>query len=403
MGIFNRRRARPRDKPVSDPGERLFMGYRTSDWYANRSEALCAAAARIANTLASAPMHLYRDESIQRDHELERLVRYSPALGWDAFSFFRDMEFTRDTVGRAYAWIHRDALRMPTQTVYLDAGRVATLRAEETDELWHRVSLPDGRRGYIHDSDMIYLTWLSASGGVTPQSVMNGTLEYDAQVKEFSLKALNGVQDVILIQVPGNLGTKNREKVIEDILSGYKASGKAALVLDSGMDAKRLAGSLVDPRTIDVDKMTKARVAGVYGIQPHLLGDGENGSRSSEEEMQTFLTLSVVPAMALWEAQYNKKMLSWDMFSKDGYRFRFDAGELTRANTAVLAEKHFKAIRGGWMQPNDVRKREGLPPDPNGNNLLISRDLLPMRLIVNEPELLLQGHRGKTNGEGEDS
>lgn len=403
MGIFNRRRARARDEPQGQPeGQLNFQGWRAADFYANRSEAICAAAGRLSNTLASAPMHLYKDESIQRDHALERLVRFSPAVGWNAFSFIRDMEFSRNTVGRAYAWILRDSLRQPEQTLYLDAGRVSTLRAQETGELWHRVTLEDGRDGYIHDSDMIHLSWLSASGGVTPRSALGGTLEYDAQIKEFSLKNLNGVHDVILIKTPGNIGTERRNKLVEDILANYQASGKRALVLDSGMDASRLVSSPVDPQVMDIEKITKARVAGVYGMQAHLLGDGENTARSSEEEMQAFLALSIIPAMAQWEAEYNKKLLSYELW-KQGYSFRFDASELTRANTAVLAEKYFKAVRGGWMQPNEVRLREGLPPDPNGSTLMMSRDLLPLELLVNHPELLLQGKRGKTNGEGEDS
>ena len=403
MGIFNRRRARPRDKPGAAPeGGLMFRGFRASDWYANRSEAICAAAARLSNTLASTPMHLYKKEQIQRDHSLEQLVRYSPAPGWNAFVFVRDMEFTRNTVGRAYAWILRDDLRKPLQMLYLDAGRVQTMRAQETGELWHMVALEDGRSGYIHDSDMIALSWLSTDGGVTPRSVLGGSLDYDAQIKEFSLKNLNGVHDVILLQTPGNLNGPKKDKLIEEILANYQASGKKALVLDSGVEAKLLSSSPVDPRVLDVEKVTKSRVAGVYGMQPHLLGDGENTSRNSEEEMQSFLTMSVVPAMAQWEAEYNKKLLSADMW-KDGMAFRFDATDLTRANTAAMAEKHFKAVRGGWMRPNEVRMRDGLPPDVNGDELMMSRDLLPLWLLVNKPEMLLSSQRGKTNGEGENS
>jgi phage portal protein BeeE len=102
------------------------------------------------------------------------------------------------------------------------------------------------------------------------------------------------------------------------------------------------------------------------------------------------------------EAEFNKKLLSQELW-QDGYCFRFDAGELTRANTQVLAEKYFKGVRGGWMTPNEVRLRESLPPDPNGDQLMMSRDLMPVDILVNHPEMLLTGGRGVTNGEGEDS
>ncbi|MBO4794297.1 MAG: phage portal protein [Deltaproteobacteria bacterium] len=403
MGIFNRRRAKPRDKPpAASAVEMTGLGIRAADWCANRSEAICAAAARMANTLASSPLHLYQLEEKQSAHSLEALVNYSPAPGWNSFSFKRDMEFARCSVGRCYAWVIRDEFRLPTQIRYLDAGRVTTLRERETEELWHRVTLPDGKNGYIHDSDMLYLTWLSNAGGVTPMSVLGGTLEYDAQIKSFSLQGLDGVHDVILIKAPGNVSGDRRAHLVEDILTSYQASGKRALVLDSGMDASRLSSSPVDPKMLDVERVTKTRVAGVYGMQPHMLGDGETGSRSTEEEMQHFLNMSILPAMAQWESELNRKLLSQGLW-QDGYCFRFDVSALTRANTASLAEKYFKGVRGSFIRPNEVRAMEGLPPDPDGDRLMISRDLVPLDIAVNHPEQLLGGQRGKANGEGEDS
>lgn len=402
MGIFNRRRAKPRDKPDGADVRLDALNVRAADWCANQSESICAAAARMANTLASAPMHLYRKEAVQRDHPLERLLNYSPAPGWNGFVFRRDMEFSRSSVGRGYAWILRDEMRMATEIRYLDAGRVTTLRDVETEELWHRVTLPDGKNGYIHDSDMLYLSWLSNAGGITPRSVLGGTLAYDAQIKSFSLKNLDGVHDVILLKVPGNLSGERRTKLVEEILSSYNASGKRALVLDSGMEASRLSGAAVDPKMLEAERVAKARVAGVYGMQPHLLGDGDNTTRSSEDEMQHFLTLSILPCAVQWEAECNKKLLSSRLW-QEGYEFRFDFSALTRANTASLAEKYFKGVRGSYIKPNEVRAQEGLPPDDNGDHLLVSRDLLPLELIINHPELLLEGRRGKTNGEGENS
>ena len=250
--------------------------------------------------------------------------------------------------------------------------------------------------------EFIYLTWLSNAGTISPVSVLRGTLEYDAQIKSFSLKQLDGVHDVILISAPSGMSKEKKEKAVTEILETYKATGKSALLLDAGMTATSLSGSPVDPKVLDVDKLTKSRVAGVYGMQPYLLGDGSSNMVNNEEGMQNFLSLTIVPAMAQWEAELNKKLLSADMWTK-GYSFRFDAGELARANTQTLADKYFKGVRGGWMRPNEVRRREGLPDDPNGDELMVSRDLLPLSLIVTHPELLLQGSQGIRNGEGENS
>ena len=48
------------------------------------------------------------------------------------------------------------------------------------------------------------------------------------------------------------------------------------------------------------------------------------------------------------------------------------------------------------MKPNEVREREGQPPDPNGDELMSSRDLIPIRIAVQHPELLLGGAAANT-------
>lgn len=45
----------------------------------------------------------------------------------------------------------------------------------------------------------------------------------------------------------------------------------------------------------------------------------------------------------------NRKLLTPADF-RAGYRFRFDVDALARADTATMAEKFQKAIRGGWMR-----------------------------------------------------
>ena len=81
--------------------------------------------------------------------------------------------------------------------------------------------------------------------------------------------------------------------------------------------------------------------------------------------------------------ELNLKLLTWRERT-EGYQFQFDVSAMLRADMATMAEKHQKAIRGGWMKPNEVRERDGLPPDPDGDVLLISRDLQPLRMAMSE-------------------
>jgi len=56
--------------------------------------------------------------------------------------------------------------------------------------------------------------------------------------------------------------------------------------------------------------------------------------------------------------------------------------ELTRADSATRANSNQMSIRGGWKTPNEVRYGYGLPSDPDGDTLLVSRDLTPLRAVI---------------------
>lgn len=47
-----------------------------------------------------------------------------------------------------------------------------------------------------------------------------------------------------------------------------------------------------------------------------------------------------------------------------------------------------------------MRQREGLPPDEMGDELMASRDLLPLRIAVQHPEMLLNYNTGGNAQEG---
>ena len=147
----------------------------------------------------------------------------------------------------------------------------------------------------------------------------------------------------------------------------------------------------MDAHLLDVERITRNKVAAVYNLPPHMLGDYSQGNKSTtEQQLLEFLQLTIMPIVEQWEEECNRRLLTPQDYTA-GYRVRFDTSALVRADIATMAQKYQIAIRGGWMKPNEVREKEGQPPDPNGNELMSSRDLIPIRIAVQTPELLLGG------------
>lgn len=398
MGLFSRFRNenKARDKPrvrVFDRGKVTSITRPRADVTLQGHEAIYAAVTRIANTVASIPVHVYKGRERQDTHPLEKLLNLSPNPSMSAYIFKQTMEAFRNTEGMAYALIIRDGLGEITRLDVLDPTRVRPLIERDSREIWYDITL-EGKTYPIPGYMVLALKHMSANGisGIRPLDVLRGSLDYDAEVKEISLNQLDGINHGVMLEVPGQaLDETRKTQIVADFLDAYESSGQRVLVLEGGIKATTFNQSPVDAQLMDVERITRNRVATVYNLPPHMLGDYSDTSFSTaEQQMQEFLQLTIIPIVQQWEDELNRKLLS-DADYKAGYRFRFDTDSLIRADMVAMANKYQMAIRGGWMRMNEVREREGLPPDPNGDELMCARDVIPLRIMVEHPELLLTG------------
>lgn len=398
MGLFSRFRNenKARDKPrvrVFDRGKVTSITRPRADVTLQGHEAIYAAVTRIANTVASIPVHVYKGRERQDMHPLEKLLNLSPNPSMSAYIFKQTMEAFRNTEGMAYALIIRDGLGEITRLDVLDPTRVRPLIERDSREIWYDITL-EGKTYPIPGYMVLALKHMSANGisGIRPLDVLRGSLDYDAEVKEISLNQLDGINHGVMLEVPGQaLDETRKTQIVADFLDAYESSGQRVLVLEGGIKATTFNQSPVDAQLMDVERITRNRVATVYNLPPHMLGDYSDTSFSTaEQQMQEFLQLTIIPIVQQWEDELNRKLLS-DADYKAGYRFRFDTDSLIRADMVAMANKYQMAIRGGWMRMNEVREREGLPPDPNGDELMCARDIIPLRIMVEHPELLLTG------------
>lgn len=398
MGLFSRfcNENKARDKPrvrVFDRGKVISITRPRADVTLQGHEAIYAAVTRIANTVASIPVHVYKGRERQDTHPLEKLLNLSPNPSMSAYIFKQTMEAFRNTEGMAYALIIRDGLGEITRLDVLDPTRVRPLIERDSREIWYDITL-EGKMYPIPGYMVLALKHMSANGisGIRPLDVLRGSLDYDAEVKEISLNQLDGINHGVMLEVPGQaLDETRKAQIVADFLDAYESSGQRVLVLEGGIKATTFNQSPVDAQLMDVERITRNRVATVYNLPPHMLGDYSDTSFSTaEQQMQEFLQLTIIPIVQQWEDELNRKLLS-DADYKAGYRFRFDTDSLIRADMVAMANKYQMAIRGGWMRMNEVREREGLPPDPNGDELMCARDVIPLRIMVEHPELLLTG------------
>ena len=406
------RKVRARDEPRrAAGGHRIPSGLRSvnrprADRTLEGNEAIYAAVSRISNTVASMPMHLYKGWEIQKDHPMERLISLEPHPSFSAFTWRQTMEVFRNTEGNTYALMIPDGLGQTTRLDILNPGRVIPKRNPEDGNIWYEITGEDGVKMMAPWFMIINLKHLSGNGlvGIRPIDVLRKSMDYDTQVKELALEQLDGINHGIMLTVPHTgLSQEAKDEVVDRFLETYEKSGKSVVILEGGLTATNFSTPPVDAQLLDVERITRNRVATVYNLPPHMLGDYTDTSFSTaEQQMQEFLQLTITPIIEQWENELNRKMLTPQDYA-DGYRFRFDTNSLTRADAATTANRNQMAIRGGWRKPNEVRESEGLPPDPMGGELMSSRDLIPLRIAVEHPEILLGGAAAGAEPEQKDA
>ena len=402
---FRRAKAQARDKPAVRTSRNLRMLNRPrADMTIQGNEAIYAAVSRISNTIACMPIHYYKGYEIQRDHPMERLISLEPHPNFTAFGWRQTMEVMRNTEGNAYALKILDNFGQTVRLDILNPLKVTPQIDPEDGSIWYAITMDDGKQALAPGFLVINLRHMSANGikGIRPIDVLRKSLDYDTQVKAMSLDQLDGVNHGVALTIPSvGLSQEQKDEAVERFLETYEKSGRSVVILEGGMTATNFSSSPVDAQLLDVERITRNRVATVYNLPPHLLGDYTDTSfGTAEQQMMEYLQLTITPIVEQWEEELNRKLITPEDYAA-GYRFRFDVNTLTRTDVKTTAERNQMAIRGGWRKPNEVRAELGLPPDPVGDLLMSSRDLIPLRIAVEHPEQLLGSQAAPAEPAGE--
>ena len=84
------------------------------------------------------------------------------------------------------------------------------------------------------------------------------------------MSQLDGVNHGVFLTVPNTgLGEDEaRNEVIENFLDAYENSGQRVVILEGGLTATTFSQSAIDAQVLDVERITRNRVATVYNIPP---------------------------------------------------------------------------------------------------------------------------------------
>ncbi|MNW39629.1 Phage portal protein [compost metagenome] len=363
-------------------GRSIFQGKPGSTLASN--ETIFAAVTRLSNSMASLPLKLYKEfEPVNT--ATSDMIANAPNNNMTGFDFIRTMETIRNTHGNAYALKMYNARYQLNSLLILDPAYVEPVVEQGSNELWYCVHGPKGQY-YVHNMDIIHVKHIHGSGykGINPIDVLSNTIEFDKEVRKFTLDQLDtSIKASFILKMATNVGEEKKKEIYANFQQFYKENG-GVLIQENGVEIDPIERNFIDSKVFEVEKITKSRVAMVYNIPLFLLGETDGVSYSSMEQLSlNYVTNTMIPIVRQYEQEFNRKLLTREERLR-GLYYKFNVNALLRGDMKTRGEFYFKLMRSGGVKPNEVRAWEELPPEPGGDKLYISGDLYPIDMPVSE-------------------
>ncbi|MCX0353484.1 phage portal protein [Clostridium perfringens] len=344
----------------------------------NTNENIFSAVSLLSNALASAPISVYKDyEKLKpRENDLARLFEYGPNNFQSTFQFIRLMETLRNTKGAAYAIKEYGFYNRLERLWVMNPDNVTPQMEKDSRELYYAIS-KDGAINYVHSSHIIAVNYVTTDGytPISPLDVLRNTVDYDREIKEFSLNQMkDGLKANLVIKLQAKLNEEDLANYNE-MINRFKSNG--ILYVDSGKEFQELKkSSFIDPNVAAVEEITVERVERVYTIQGKLTGKATN------VEDLLYLKDSILPTARMYEQEFTKKCIP-NTERDEGIKVKISLNGFARADMKTRGEFYFKGVRTGWFCPDEVRALEDMPPIKGGDTYYVSKDLIPVDMIRN--------------------
>ncbi len=346
----------------------VIGGYGTTS--ALRLSYVYSAIRLISENMGAMPIYLYRavedgGRELVKDTTYD-LVHNRPNPMMGATTFHELMQGQALADGNAYALILRNGASRPEELRYYEAHQVH-ISTVEGKPFYHfeGISTPVPWYDVIH----IRAFGTDAEEGISPIAQHRLTVETALQAQMRNEKYYkNGGSTKGYLKIPGALSGDRIKALSKEWDTNYGGDNAYRTpVVHSGGEFKPFTLSQRDSQYIESMKLTRQDIAGIFNVNPTMLGDTENANFSVMEQMGIhFATYTLRPWIKKWEQEYNYKLLSSEQ-RRRGLHFKFNMNALLRGDTNTRKEYYASMMERGVLSPNEVRELEGFNPREGGD------------------------------------
>lgn len=362
MGLFNRKSKEEQRSVTSLPWS--AGGPRPTHITADAAASLVpvfASTRILADNIASLPVEAYAKK--QGDLTPKAFMPplfFNPSVRDNKFQWVHKCVVSLALRGNAYGMVtQRDTLGFPTQVEWL-----------HPDDVWVDESSPVNPiyywQGKKQDSaDIVHIPWIVMPGrvvGMSPIQSFAATIGVGVAATNYGKRWFDngGVPPSVMKNTEKTINSEEAKEIRNRV--GQSIQSGKPLVVGNDWDFTAIQVNPDEAQFIATMKMNATQIAAVYGVPPTMVGGEPGGSMTYanvEQEANNLITLTLRPWLVRLETAFSALLAN-----SEEVRFNVDA--MIRTSIQDRYENYNLALTGGWLNVDEVRARENLPPLPNG-------------------------------------
>lgn len=344
--------------------------------------AVWACVERIAKTVSTLPLFVYRNRSGARDLDrgsaLWAVLHDSPNARMTPAEFWTAMIMNLVLRGNAYARVDRNA-----------AGEAYALWPMSADQVEFQI-LDDGSGVYLYklendlavlaESNVLHLKEMGNGViGLARMDYMRSTTTEAANAQGQASKLFSAGGKPSGVLMVDNVLTAAQRAAIQANFAEMQAGTTGRLfVLEANMKYEQLSLSPEDQQLLQSRQFSVEEIARWFGVPSVLINQSNVTAWGSgiDSLIEGFYKLTIRPLVVSIEQAIAKRVLTPAQRATLSVEFSLDG--LLRSNLKDRAEIYSKMVQNGLMTRREARQLENLPPMAGDDELTAQTNLAPL-------------------------
>ena len=351
------------EKKETESNEDALLRASLSDDYMTRDQAMnvpafAACVNKIAETVSTIPVRLYRlvDGKLDavEDDDRVRLLNDDTGDTLDGVQFKRALVRDYLTGKGGYAFINRTGNRIRSLH-YVKEAEVSFLFTSDPIFKDYDIMI----QGTKYKPFEFLKVLRNTEDGRSGRSVVDENSEV-LSVAYYSLE-----YEKNLVKTGGNKKgfVKSAKKLAEPAIKALKAAWRRlyqnntenVVILNEGLEFQEASNTSVEMQLNENKKTNSDEICKLFNVPPAMINGG-----ATEEDKTNYVQYCLNPILKEFECALNRDLLLES--EKGSYYFAADTSELTKGDIEKRFRAYETASKNGFMQIDEIRMRENLPP-----------------------------------------